>query len=89
MSSHHADRYRVLGEDDSLWLRLWKRYGRVTTIAASLALPDADVRERLRAAGVELRGRPRQACAPVEVPVTRAPAAPRGAQLLVPGLGCA
>ena len=79
-------RYSVLGASDELWRSLWRRYGRVDSIAASLALHYDDVRVRLRAAGVTLRGRPRMSVAPPEVPTHRANTAPHGTQLLVPGL---
>jgi hypothetical protein len=79
-------RFTVLDASDESWRSLWRRYGRVETIAASLGLHCEDVRVRLRAAGVSLRGRPRLGLAPAEVPTHRAGSAPHGTQLLVPGL---
>ena len=81
-----AGRFTVLEASDESWRSLWQRYGRVDSIAASLGLHYDDVRVRLRAAGVSLRGRPRIAVAPPEVPTHRADSAPHGTQLLVPGL---
>lgn len=79
-------RFRALADTDEAWRRLWRRYGRVDSIAASLGLHFEDVKVRLRAAGVDLRGRPRMSVAPPEVPSNRADTAPHGTQLLVPGL---
>ena len=79
-------RLHVLADTDEAWAKLWQRYGRVDSIAASLGLHFEDVKVRLRAAGINLRGRPRVAVAPPEVPKERAVTAPHGTQLLVPGL---
>ena len=89
---HRPPRPRIglhlLARDDAWWRATWVQYRVVATIADTLGIPGEDVVVRLRAAGVELRGRPpAAACWVPEVTPERARAEPGAwGQLLIPGV---
>lgn len=50
--------WETLGQDDAWWRLRWAQTPSTEELADRCGVPQEDVRERLRQAGVELRGRP-------------------------------